>query len=311
MNNIYMNQRPLNGYNNSLLTTFDVMRISKKQKIVGSAGVVGNIITNDYDLNEVFEGKGTNDMDILTKLYLMFLWKFKTIHESKNTWITDMKCGEHNGEPIRWNMKDMETSYKDLITETNDEKSTERVYFTRCLIQPNTKTKLDVVLFLNGRFVEISELYYIKVNGISNFNTDDFRLGKIVNDLRDDMEELYLQKNYFKALKREFRILTLLDKNKRRRELLTDLFNGNYGYLYYCISQLNTLKLMKEQTFRTVPLNKFMLVQQTIKDDISKLLNYPYSITHLNNEITNVNVIDTMVRYLTVYLNYRIEKYIF
>jgi hypothetical protein len=304
MNNIIDmngNIKPINGHNNALLTTFDVMRISTKQKIVGSAGVIGNIIVNDYDLNEMYIKDSVNDTDTLSKLYFMFLWKFKTIHDSKNMWITDMKCGEYKNEAIRWSMEDMERGYKDI--------NGERIYFTRCVIQADTKCKLDVVLFLNGRFIEISELYYIKVNGIANFNTDDFRLGKIVNDLRDDMEELYMEKNYFKALKREFRILTLLDKDKKRRDLLTDLFNGKYGYLYYCISQLNTLKLMKEQTFRNVPVNKFMLVQQTIKDDISKILNYPYSITNLNQEITNIKVIDTMVRYLMEYLNYRIEKY--
>jgi len=297
--------RDIRSMNNKLLNTFDVMRISKKQKVVGSAGVIGNIITNDYDLNEVFDKQGTNDIDILSKLYFMFLWKFKKIYETPTMWITDFKCGEYKDEPIRWTMEDMENGYKSLPSEQGGD---EHIYFTKCLTQFGTKTKLDVVLLLNDRFVEISELYYIKVNGISNFDTDDFRLGKIINDLRDDMEKLYIQKNYFKALKREYRILSLLDKDPKRRELLTDLFNGKFGYLYYAISQLNTLIIMKQQQFRPVPSDIFLSVQQNLKDDIGKLVNYPYSITQLNRSIS-VKSINIIINYLTEYLNFRIQKY--
>ena len=289
------------GFNNSIRNTFDIMRISKRQKLVGSASVVGNIITNDYDLNEIFEQNSNNDMNILSKLYFMFLWKFKKIHSSDNLWVVDLKCGKYNDEPIRWSMSDMERGYT-----TIDNK---RIFFTNCLTQTETKTKLDIVQLLNGRFIEISELYFIKVNGLSNFNPDEFRLGTIVNELRDDMDDLIMERNYFKALKREFRILSLLNKQPKRREMLTDLFNGQYGYLYYAISQLKTLVIMKEQEFRRVEDSTYLEVQQNIKDDIGRVLNYRYGNTHLNQDIS-IKSINKMIDYLTNYLNYRIEKYI-
>lgn len=299
---MYMNEdRLLPGFNNSIRNTFDMMSISTRQKLVGSASVVGNIITNDYDLNEIFEENGKNDMDILTKLYLMFLWKFKKIYLSKNLWVVDFKCGKYDDEPIRWNMEDMDRGYK-----TIDNK---RIFFTNCLTQTETKTKLDIVQLLNNRFVEISELYYIKVNGLSNFNPDEFRIGTIINGLRDDIDELLMEHNYFKVLKREYRILDLLNKEPKRREMLTELFNGKSGYLYYAISQLNTLIIMKEQDFRHVPDSVFLEVQQNIKDDIGKVLNYRYSITHLNQDVS-IKSINKMIDYLTIYLNHRIEKYI-
>ena len=139
-----MTTRLMNGFNNALLNTFDVMRISQRQKLVGSASVLGNIITNDYDLNEMFEDKAQNDMDILTKLYLMFLWKFKKMYESNDLWIIDFKCGEYNGDPIRWTKEDMELGYKDF---RND-----RIFITNCFTQSNTITKLDVVQLINNRF---------------------------------------------------------------------------------------------------------------------------------------------------------------
>ena len=67
---------------------------------------------------------------------------------------------------------------------------------------------------------------------------------------------------------------------------------------------------MKEQKFRAIPEQIFEVVQQSIKDDIGKIVNYRYSITHLNNPNVSVHSINVIIDYLTEYLNYRIEKYI-
>ena len=296
-----MTTRLINGFNNALLTTFDVMRISKRQKLVGSASVLGNIITNDYDLNEMFEEKSKNDMDILTKLYLMFLWKFKAIFDTKDLWIIDFKCGEYNGEPIRWTMEDMNNGYKNI--------GSNRLFFTNCLTQINTITKLDVVQLINNRFVEISEIYYIKVNGLSNYNISDFTLGHIGNTLYDDMDELIMTKNYFKALKRQYRLLVLFDKKPKTQSKLTDLFNGQYGQLYYAISQLRTLILMNEQMFRSVSNETLLQVQQNIKDDLCKVLNYEYAIINLNH-VSTIRNLNTIINFLNNYLNTKVKKYI-
>ena len=295
-----MTSRFMSSFNNSVLETFDIMRISSRQKLVGSASVIGNVITNDYDLNEMFEEKRVDKMDSLTKLYFMFLWKFEKIYNSPNLWMVDFKCGEYNNEPIRWNMEDLGKGYVII--------SGHRLQFIDCLTQKDTKTKLDVVLLLNNRFIEISELYYICVNGKSNFNKEDFTKGKIINELRDDMDVLIAEHNYFKALKREFRILSILDKNPKRQNELQDLFNGKYGYLYYTISQLKTLVTMKEQTFKCVDEEIFLNVQQQIKDDIGKIVNYKYGISHLNTDIT-VDIIEKIIAYLTTYLNNKIKTY--
>ena len=290
----------MSSFNNSVLETFDIMRISRRQKLVGSASVIGNVVTNDYDLNEMFEEKRVNKMDSLTRLYFMFLWKFEKIYNSPTLWMVDFKCGEYNNEPIRWNVEDLGKGHVII--------SGHRINFIDCLTQKDTKTKLDVVLLLNNRFIEISELYYICVNGKSNFNKEDFTRGKIVNELRDDMDVLINEHNYFKSLKREFRILSILDKNPKRQNELQDLFNGIWGYLYYAISQLKTLILMKEQTFKNISSDIFLSVQQQIKDDIGKIVNYKYGISHLDTDIT-VDIIEKIISYLTTYLNNKIKTY--
>lgn len=289
-----MTNRVMSGFNNDVLETFDIMRISRRQKLVGSASVLGNIVTNDYDLNEIFEEVKANKMDSLTRLYFMFLWKFEKIYNSTNLWIVDFKCGEYDTEPIRWNIDDMGNGYKTI--------NKKKIMFVDCLTQSNTKTKLDVVLLLNNRFVEISELYYIKVNNKSNFNPNDFKRGTVINQLKDDMNTLIDEKNYFKALKREYRILSILGKNKKRQQVLADLFNGVCGYLYYSISQSNTLIQMKQQTFKPVDDAIYLSVQQNIKDDIGKIINYKYGISHLNRDI-GIKSIETIIKYLTKVLN--------
>jgi len=231
----------------------------------------------------------------------MFIRKFGTIYNSPTHWIIDFKCGEHNDEPIRWDLNDLKRGYKNI--------GGSRVRFVDCLVQSNTKTKLDVVLLLNNRFVEVSELYYIGIDGKANFSTDDFKIQNVVQELSTDMNELIAEKNYFKALKREYRILSILKRDTSRQDMLTDLFNGKYGYLYYAISSLKTLVIMKEQTFRKVANEIFLNVQQNIKDDISRVLNYAYASKKLDGHIT-VGVIEGIIEYLTQYLNYRIKKYI-
>lgn len=288
-----MSSRLRNGYNDAITNTFDMMRISTRQKLVGSAAVLGNVITNDYDLNEIVSGLR------LEKICKMFQSKFEKMHANPTVWIVDFKSGEYNHEPIRWDMKDMRRGYKVF--------GSSHVKLVDCLVQENTKTKLDVVLLINNRFIEISELYYMRIGGKSNFTENDFDTSKILNDLHDDMKELIDEKNYFKALKREYRILSIMNKRDKRLHVLDDLFNGKYGYLYYAISQLKTLIIMKQQTFRSVDKSTFLRVQQNIKDDISRILNYPYAISCLNDTCT-VDSIERIITYLNNYLNYRIQK---
>ena len=84
--------RPISSFNNEIQEAFAVMRISSKQKLVGSSAIIGNIITNDYDLNEIVKDVG-NEASILKQLYKLFKYKFKMVHDTPDMWIVDFKCG--------------------------------------------------------------------------------------------------------------------------------------------------------------------------------------------------------------------------
>jgi hypothetical protein len=282
-------------FNDAIMETFNTMKISSRQKLVGSAAVVGNIVTNDYDLNEMFKSADTTTK-VLYHVWKLFYKKFKDIHATEDSWITEFKCGERYGDPLIWNMESLKKGIQYGIK------------FIDCILQPNTRCKLDVVKYLNGRFIEISEIYYFDIAGRTNYRANEFDKPYIIHGLEQDREDYIAEGNLFKALKREYRILDLMSSNKTRRTKLNKIFNGPLGWLYYCISNLRTIGLMKDQGFRGVPLSIFTSVQQTVKDDIGRVVeNYDWRI--LDNSRASVYDIEDLVSTLESILSSKLKHY--
>ena len=57
---------------------------------------------------------------------------------------------------------------------------------------------MDIVTLLNGRFIKISEVYNIYIDGESN---SDYSIENIRKELTDDMNEMIKEGNLMKALK--------------------------------------------------------------------------------------------------------------
>ena len=58
---------------------------------------------------------------------------------------------------------------------------------------------MDVVTLLNGRFIEINEVYNIYIDGESNF---DYDIDNVRHELMHDMQEQIKEGNFMKALKK-------------------------------------------------------------------------------------------------------------
>jgi len=306
MNTTSYLKRPLKSLNTKLTDIFNCMRISQRQKLVGSASIVGNIIINDYDLNELIIKNGKSNLYILKGLYKLFLETFNKIYNNPTAWISDFKCGEYNNEPIRWSYENIQLGYKIMDDET-------KILFINCLTQVDTICKLDIVIYMNGYFNEISEIYFIKVNGVSNFNADYSNTKTIVKELHDDMLNLLNEKNIFKSLKREYRILQITNKNYLRQKKLLDLFNGVIGLAYYTITQLKILKLMMEQSFRKCPYLIIYEVQQNIKNSIGSFMLYNYAFNQLDLSPSKLSIknIDVIITYLNNWINMKLYEYKF
>jgi hypothetical protein len=88
--------------------------------------------------------------------------------------------------------------------------------------------KMDIVTLLNGRFIEISEVYNIYIDGESN---SDYSIENIRKELIDDMNEQIKEGNLMKALKRKYSLLNLDNKDKAVRDKMIDYFNSPIGLL--------------------------------------------------------------------------------
>jgi hypothetical protein len=97
---------------------------------------------------------------------------------------------------------------------------------------------MDIVTLLKGRFIEITEVYNIFIDGESNF---DYSLDKVRKELTDDMNQQIKEGNIMKALKRKYSLLNLDNKDKMIREKLIDYFNSPIGLLNRCKTYLGTM----------------------------------------------------------------------
>ena len=97
------------------------------------------------------------------------------------------------------------------------------------LITILSSIKMDIVTLQNdGRFIEISEVYNIYINGGSNL---DYSIENIRKELIGDMNQQIKEGNLMKALKRKYSILNLENKdNIAVRAKMIDYFNSPIGY---------------------------------------------------------------------------------
>jgi len=206
-------------YNNKVTKIAKLMSLESKVNIVGSAKIKRSIYYSDYDSFSTIKGKNEN------MIYKHFKSVFEIIGNSENTIITDFKIGEFRGKPLRWDYEAIKRRDNNGIT------------FEQAL-KKKSMIKMDVVTLLNGRFIEITEVYNIYIDGSSNA---DYTKEIVRKELNDDMLKQIKDGNYMKALKRRYSLLNLDNKNKPTREKLIDYFNSPIGLLNRSKSDLETM----------------------------------------------------------------------
>ena len=206
-------------YNNTIKKIAKLMSLESKVNIVGSAKIKRSIYYSDYDSFSTIKGKNEN------MIYNHFKSVFEIIKNSENTIISDFKMGEFRGKALRWDYEAIKRRENNGIT------------FEQAL-KMKSMIKMDVVSLLNGRFIEITEVYNIYIDGSSNA---DYTKEKVRKELNDDMKEQIKDGNYMKALKRKYSLLNLDNNNKAVREKLIDYFNSPIGLLNRSKSDLETM----------------------------------------------------------------------
>jgi len=206
-------------YNKNITKIAKIMSLESKVNIVGSAKIKRSIYYSDYDSFSTIKGKNEN------MIYNHFKSVFEIIKNSETTIISDFKMGEFRGKPLRWTYEEIKKRENNGVTFDD-------------AIKQKSMIKMDVVTLLNGRFIEITEVYNIFIDGESNF---DYSKENVRKELTDDMLKQIQDGNYMKALKRKYSLLNLDNKNKAVREKLIDYFNSPIGLLNRCKSDLETM----------------------------------------------------------------------
>lgn len=165
-------------------------------------------------------------------------------------------------------------------------------------VSHETLCKIDMITIINGRFVEITDVYglgYYEDNGdIKMLNyTADTRL------LPLEVEKLFFSNEYyspFKVIKRMFsyaRYLYLAFKNEEAASILTKLsrfVSGNTSLLYQLKSELETINLIIEKFKKPSP--------KTINNQIDDMKNRLASVIEINqDDLIAINeLIDKIVK---------------
>jgi hypothetical protein len=256
--NQFFQGRSINSNVNKLLNVFNIISLTSKYKIIGSSNLKNIRYNSDYDLADFYENSKPN----IKKIVKYFQSIYKNL-DSKNSYsyITDFKCGlNSNNEPLKWTKKEVMKNKK-LLLDGNYIKLDEA-------LQQKSTIKIDVVSFINNTFIEISENYYIKLNGKSNIDDTLLNENSIIESIQNSEKEEVNDNNYNKALKRNFSWRYAIDKKDKILIVLLDFFNSSAGILNKARSDLDVLLLLLEKKI-DVKLEQLLVALDNIKFQLS------------------------------------------
>ena len=290
-------------YNDELLRKFNFLAVSKQFKLIGSASLKNILYASDYDLNNIVRLKGNKPLTVLKR---EFQKKFTDAVKDPNMYIPDFKCGEFNGEPLRWNKNDMKNGYK-----TVDGK---RITFESCVLQ-HAVFKLDLTYYLNGEFNDLSQFYLIDLDGKLNFDPNELTPKVLKTRLADDAIHYYDKGNFLKCLKRLFAIQRL--ENKPDMKLIAFL-NSNVGLCNQQKGNLDIIRILLEQDFKKTKIDEIIENLQIIKQRLANVIEFKFDkdlsawidkICEMNETQIHTNIIE-LIAYLDKYIQAKTKKFI-
>ena len=246
-----LHYRNENNFNRKTAKIFNLMSISGKYNIVGSANISDLMYCSDYDLNE------SDNLKSFDAVYHSFKTKFKSSNINKNIFITDFKAGEYDGKPLRW-------SYDDMMT--GEQKIDNVVVSFQDAIKTKAMIKLDCICLVSDKFLEFSNIYYLKIDGVKYYEQFDEK--SVRKDLKLAMTEERETQNWMKYLKRVFSLAVLKGKTKLIEELCV-YFNGPTGFINKQLSDLKIVEMIMIQTFRRPNNSDIVNNLQAIKQNLS------------------------------------------
>ena len=216
---------------------FKLLTITGRYKIIGSANAAHLLYSSDYDLQEYFNRATVGKYP--DKILELFREKYKVALANPDIFIIDFKCGEHKGEPLRWDKKTIADGYQMV--------GKKKITFQQCILQKST-VKMDIIAFIDDVATEFSENYYFQLNGFSSYHR--YTTEEILYSIKNDILDFYEEGNLYKALKRVFAFIRMRDKHDDRQ--LTKFFNSQTGMINSIKNELEIVKSVLENDFKPV-----------------------------------------------------------
>ena len=222
----------------------NILILHQYNELLGTAKDEDLDIINDYDLQEYANFK--DNKYIYNLIHDKFKEIIKDIKNNDDMYLIDFKLGRlPSTEQIRWSYNDVMKGYKII----DDEK----INFVDALHQKSI-IKIDIIYIDDNRALwEISNNYYISIGDFKTYN--DFDINDIKKNLLIDFKQLYYNdNNKYKSLKRLYSYYKL-DHNKKKMNILQNIFNSQLGYDNKLMSDLKTLLLLIDNKFRRIERN--------------------------------------------------------
>ena len=227
-----------------------LISFTDKVLLLGSQNNPKMLYTTDYDFMEILTPKTMKAQEIAQKMKQ----KVKTIRNTDNVYLGDVKAGEFKGDKIRWSAEDIIKGFKNI--------ENQKLLLHEAINQPNTDFKVDLIVFLDttGRYHEMSNVIVRKKPPKSSINN-------IRKELLSEVKEKREEGKIYKALKRLYSYLdTFKTGNKEKKTKLLQIINNPIlGALHQMNEGLNTLIFLLENNQLSIRNAKFKQELQGFK----------------------------------------------
>jgi hypothetical protein len=282
----YLRVKHDEDFQEKIVDVFKYLALDENYRLVGSSSAKSILFGTDYDMLDNVKDTG-NIKTILHLIKKEFQKKFEIADKSANMYIMDFKCGvddRFNEETdrekyiLRWNKHEVKKGYK-ILPEQKIR------LMEDCFLQ-KAVLKLDLVVFIEGRFEEFSEFYFLNIDGYTNF--DPFSKADLQKSLLKDYQKYAEKGSILKSLKRVFSYYKLEPKKYLKKIVkINNFLNTEVGLMYQANSQLGVICEILQQDFKPAPIDDVRTNLQIIKQDLSRVFKIPLKST-LSTEIDKI-----------------------
>lgn len=230
-------------------------------KVMGSNSVNGLNNSLDYDLFTVV--KSHSSLEKLKKLVVKeFVDMCKQIKKNPDWYFIELMCGvDKDNNPLYWSLNDVMKKEKDgyKLIDVLDEKSV---------------IKIEMVIFVNGLFIPISNVYEFRKSDGTGINREQ-ETKDSVDSLKVDVKKYYEKKNYMKCLKRIL-IISIVQKDNSMKEKILEILNTDISKIYFVKSELETVIAVLENYTDKMTLERAYSIIQSMKEKVGNQTLYEF-----------------------------------